>query len=62
MMQAYEICIRRGLIKEQVFILGRMGNSRKALALIINKLEDMEQVGLCFCEPLSFICTKYCGN
>eukprot|EP01018_Ginkgo_biloba_P020522 Gb_33564 [translate_table: standard] len=41
--KAYEICTRRGLIKEQVFILGRMGNSREALALIINKLEDMEQ-------------------
>eukprot|EP00252_Welwitschia_mirabilis_P005003 TRINITY_DN1539_c0_g1_i1.p1 TRINITY_DN1539_c0_g1~~TRINITY_DN1539_c0_g1_i1.p1 ORF type:complete len:997 (-),score=210.12 TRINITY_DN1539_c0_g1_i1:238-3228(-) len=41
--KAYEICTRKGLVKEQVYILGRMGNSKEALALIINKLEDMEQ-------------------
>lgn len=41
--KAYEICTKTGLIKEEVFILGRMGNSREALALIINKLGDMEQ-------------------
>jgi len=41
--KAYEICLRKDLLKEQVFILGRMGNSRKALAVIINNLEDIEQ-------------------
>ncbi|KAF8396489.1 hypothetical protein HHK36_018112 [Tetracentron sinense] len=41
--KAYEICIRRDLLKEQVFILGRMGNSKQALAVIINKLEDIEE-------------------
>lgn len=42
--QAYEICISRGLVREQVFILGRMGNSKQALAVIINKLGDIEEV------------------
>lgn len=42
--QAYEICIRRDLVKEQVFILGRMGNAKQALAIIINKLGDIEEV------------------
>ena len=42
--QAYEICVRRDLLKEQVFILGRMGNAKQALAVIINKLGDIEEV------------------
>jgi hypothetical protein len=41
--KAYEVCTKRGLTKERVFILGRMGNSRKALALIVNELQDMQQ-------------------
>ncbi|CAL5212206.1 unnamed protein product [Lathyrus oleraceus] len=41
--KAYEICIKRDLMREQVFILGRMGNAKKALAVIINKLGDIEE-------------------
>ncbi|XP_027340722.1 vacuolar protein sorting-associated protein 41 homolog isoform X3 [Abrus precatorius] len=41
--KAYEICIRRDLMREQVFILGRMGNSKQALSVIINKLGDIEE-------------------
>ncbi|KAK7262225.1 hypothetical protein RJT34_29788 [Clitoria ternatea] len=41
--KAYEICIKRDLMREQVFILGRMGNSKQALAIIINKLGDIEE-------------------
>lgn len=41
--KAYEICISRGLVREQVFILGRMGNSKQALAVIINKLGDIKE-------------------
>ncbi|KAJ0963912.1 hypothetical protein J5N97_029034 [Dioscorea zingiberensis] len=41
--KAYEICVRNNLLREQVFVLGRMGNSKKALAVIINKLEDIEE-------------------
>ncbi|CAL5426427.1 unnamed protein product [Camellia sinensis] len=41
--KAYEICVKRELLREQVFILGRMGNSRQALAIIINKLGDIEE-------------------
>lgn len=43
-LQAYDICVKRNLLKEQVFILGRMGNSKQALAVIINKLGDIEEV------------------
>lgn len=42
--QAYEICVKRDLLLEQVFILGRMGNSKQALAVIINKLGDIAEV------------------
>lgn len=42
--QAHEICVKRDLLKEQVFILGRMGNAKKALAVIINKMGDIEEV------------------
>ncbi|RDX94870.1 Vacuolar protein sorting-associated protein 41-like protein, partial [Mucuna pruriens] len=41
--KAYEICIKRDLMREQVFILGRMGNAKQALAVIINKLGDIEE-------------------
>ncbi|KAK9124041.1 hypothetical protein Sjap_013643 [Stephania japonica] len=41
--KAYEICVRRDLLREQVFILGRMGNSKQALSVIINKLEDIQE-------------------
>ncbi|RZC77090.1 hypothetical protein C5167_001267 [Papaver somniferum] len=41
--KAYEICVKRDLLREQVYILGRMGNSKKALAVIVNKLEDIEE-------------------
>ncbi|TKY48587.1 Vacuolar protein sorting-associated protein 41-like [Spatholobus suberectus] len=41
--KAYEICFRRDLMREQIFILGRMGNSKQALAVIINKLGDIEE-------------------
>lgn len=46
--QAYEICIKRDLMREQVFILGRMGNSKQALSVIINKLGDIEEVFIFF--------------
>ena len=41
---AAELCEHRGLVREQVFVLGRMGNSRQALELIISKLADIPQV------------------
>ncbi|KAJ8432343.1 hypothetical protein Cgig2_021113 [Carnegiea gigantea] len=41
--KAHEICVRKGFLKEQAFILGRMGNSKQALAVIINQLGDMEE-------------------
>lgn len=42
--QAYDICVKRDLLREQVFILGRMGNAKQALAVIINNLGDIEEV------------------
>jgi hypothetical protein len=55
--KAYETCKARGLTREVVFILGRMGNSREALGLIIEELHDMDQVStfLCWCP----ICRSY---
>ncbi|KAK1383079.1 Vacuolar protein sorting-associated protein 41-like [Heracleum sosnowskyi] len=41
--KAHEICLRRDLLREQVFILGRMGYAKKALSVIINKLGDVEE-------------------
>ncbi|CAA2955632.1 vacuolar sorting-associated 41 homolog [Olea europaea subsp. europaea] len=41
--KASDICVKRDLLREQVFILGRMGNSKQALAVIINKLGDIEE-------------------
>ncbi len=44
---AQQLCEARGLVPEQVFVLGRMGNAREALALIISRLADIPQV----CAP-----------
>ncbi|GMH11106.1 hypothetical protein Nepgr_012947 [Nepenthes gracilis] len=41
--KAYAICMKKVLLREQVFILGRMGNTKQALAVIINELGDMEE-------------------
>ena len=38
---ALSICQRKGLVSEQVYLLNRMGNSRQALNLIIEKLRDV---------------------
>lgn len=42
--EAHELCKRKGLVREQVFVLGRMGNAREALDLIISRLADVPQV------------------
>ncbi|GMH45969.1 hypothetical protein BSKO_13933 [Bryopsis sp. KO-2023] len=41
--QAYDICKSRGLVREQVYILSRMGNTHEALQLIIKELADIPQ-------------------
>ena len=41
---AHELCKDRGLVQEQVFILGRMGNVQEALHLIIQSLANIPQV------------------
>lgn len=41
---AAQLCEARGLVPEQVFVLGRMGNAREALGLIISRLADIPQV------------------
>ena len=40
---AYEVCESRGLTKEQVYLLGRMGKSKRALGLIMERLGDIGQ-------------------
>jgi hypothetical protein len=41
--KAYEISLSKNLLREQVFILGRMGNAKKALSVIIDQLGDIEE-------------------
>jgi hypothetical protein len=42
---AYAVCSSdSNLLQQTVFILGRMGNSRQALDLIITELKDVKQV------------------
>jgi hypothetical protein len=41
--RALELCRRARMVREMVFILGRMGSTRKALSLIMNELHDIEQ-------------------
>ncbi len=44
--QAYKVCSEKDLVPEMVFLLGRMGNNKKALTLIIERLGDVHYVGL----------------
>ncbi|KAF9449029.1 vacuolar protein sorting-associated protein 41 [Macrolepiota fuliginosa MF-IS2] len=39
---AYEVCNTRNLVPEMVFLLGRMGNNKKALNLIIERMGDVQ--------------------
>ncbi|KAI7729707.1 LOW QUALITY PROTEIN: hypothetical protein M8C21_012385, partial [Ambrosia artemisiifolia] len=41
--KAYEVCVNKDLLSEQVFILGRMGNTKQALAVIIDKQGDIKE-------------------
>ena len=40
---AYQICLERDLVPEMVFLLGRMGNNKKALTLIIERMGDVQR-------------------
>jgi hypothetical protein len=40
------VCKERDLVTEMVFLLGRMGNNRQALTLIIERLGDVNRVCL----------------
>ncbi|KAF8929973.1 Vacuolar protein sorting-associated protein 41 [Haplosporangium bisporale] len=41
--RAYRTCEKRDLVPEMVFLLGRMGDNKKALMLIIERLGDVER-------------------
>ena len=41
---ANELCKQKGLVREQVFVLGRMGSAHEALHLIVQRLADIPQV------------------
>jgi vacuolar protein sorting-associated protein 41 len=41
--KALEICKSRNLFPEMVFLLGRMGNTRDALDLLVTKIKDVKQ-------------------
>lgn len=42
--KAYNICKERDYVPEMVFLLGRMGNNKQALMLIIERLGDVQRV------------------
>jgi len=42
--QAYKVCKDMDLVNEMVFLLGRMGNNKKALTLITERLGDVQMV------------------
>ena len=48
---ALGVCEQRGLVREQVFILGRMGSASQALHLIIQRLADIPQVPIAASAP-----------
>ena len=53
--KAYKTCEQRDLVPEMVFILGRMGNNKQALMLIIDRLHDVQRVSHLI-KPWQVIC------
>ena len=51
--QAYDVCHDRDLVPEMVFLLGRMGNNRQALTIIIERMGDVRRVSV-FCHTHVF--------
>ncbi|XP_053997845.1 vacuolar protein sorting-associated protein 41 homolog [Hylaeus anthracinus] len=47
--QALDICSQRKFYEEMVYLLGRIGNTSEALALMTGKLNDMEKA-ITFCQ------------
>ncbi|KZC05745.1 Vacuolar protein sorting-associated protein 41 like protein [Dufourea novaeangliae] len=47
--QAFDICSQRQFYSEMVYLLGRIGNTSEALALMTGKLNDMESA-IAFCQ------------
>ncbi|XP_060533869.1 vacuolar protein sorting-associated protein 41 homolog [Cylas formicarius] len=47
--QALDICQKEKYYPEMVYLLGRIGDTKEALDLIINKLKDMQQA-ISFCQ------------
>ena len=43
MTEALEECTMRGMVPERIYLLGRMGNTKAALELIMTELVDVEQ-------------------
>ncbi|WVR07632.1 hypothetical protein IAU60_004674 [Kwoniella sp. DSM 27419] len=41
--KAYNVCTERDFVPEMVFLLGRMGNNKKALMLIIERMGDVQR-------------------
>lgn len=46
---ALRLCEQRRLYPEMVFVLGRMGNARQALALLLEQMRDVPQA-MAFCQ------------
>lgn len=47
--QALDICSQRKFYEEMVYLLGRIGNTSEALALMTKELNDMEKA-IAFCQ------------
>jgi hypothetical protein len=47
--QAYKVCDARDLVPEMVFLLGRMGDNKRALNLFIERLGDVQRVSSSVC-------------
>jgi hypothetical protein len=54
--RAYEICKKRDYVPEMVFLLGRMGNNKQALTLIIERLGDVQRVSETLASSLQCSC------
>jgi hypothetical protein len=59
MERALQLCESRGMMREQVYLLGRTGNARQALMIIVEQLKDVQLV--CFILIIANYCYKKDG-
>lgn len=56
--QAYKLCSEKDMVPEMVYLLGKIGDNKKALKLIIERLDDVKGVSNLYHFPVPVLDTE----